>query len=298
MHKFPAGHENPKSLRPACEGNGITALRFTGMTGDEERFERIACPNLDCPFAMAGQCKPSAHLVFMLRWDRSDPFEAGFPALVAEYTTGGWESLAGMRGLFEFVLGTAAVRTPEEVATATADERATWRAGLAAELGIAETSLVGMPFVMTVTERTKAAKGNAATGTRYPVVSFSPDGDLVEWLLNQARRRKELAGAPEPLALPSASVQAPYFEEITRHESRAEVRQEVLDITPEPPVRLPADSIAELQEIAARAELPWDELEEMHLGCKVADLTGPSVAAIELRVNDLIRRLSPARRAE
>lgn len=286
MHKFPSGRLSPPSLRPACEGNGIRALRFSGVEGEEERFSQIACPNQDCEFAMAGLCKPAAHLLFMLRWDQSDPFERGFPALLAEFSTGSWETLANLRGLFELVLGTAAVRTPEEVEAADAAERATWHPGLAAELGIAEPSLVGMPFVMTVTERTRQAKPGKAQGTRYNVVSFTPDGNLVEWLLHQRRQRLELSGVAQPLALPP-SVQDDDFEE-ERHASRAEVRLEVLDDGPV--VTLSAEEVEELRDECGAAGASWDAVEES-FGRPVGELRGRSRDDLRRRVRGAIERL-------
>lgn len=241
--KLPEGHPNPKSRKPACEGNGLSARRFRGVESGEEVFDPIACPNGECPFAMSGLCKPAGHLIFMLRWDRVDPFQARFPALVAEWTSRGWESLANLRGLLELVLGTAALLTDEERRFADAEARERWKPGLAAEFGIERPSLVGMPFLMTVSERTKAADAGAATGHRFPVVSFSPDGDLVEWLLGQARKRAELSssGSP-PLFLPPATVRDDDFLDVDRHESRLEV-DPVAGLVELPPTARTADDL-------------------------------------------------------
>jgi hypothetical protein len=286
------GKPAPPSRRPACEGNGISARRFVEMRGDEEVYATIPCPNEDCPFAMSRACKPSAHLVFRLRWNPADPFEAQFPSLICEWNTNGWQSLAAMRGLFELVLGTAALRTPEEVAMATAEERAAWLPGLARDFGVDNPSLLGLPFVMVMGERTKPAKPGQAAGTRYPVVSFSFDGDPAEWLMLQRRQRDFLAAgtAPAPLLLPS--VQDPLFAAVTRHESRVEIMPEVVD--PPAEARLLPEDVAALRTLAGDLDVSWDTVEE-HFGGPVAEVVGVSVDRLRRRVQDVIEALRDPR---
>lgn len=287
--KPPAGEKGagaPPSRRPWCEGNGITARRFSGVEAGEEVFRLMACPNQDCPIAMAGLCKPSAHLLFRLRWNPADPFESQFDNLICEWTTGGWESLAGLRGLFELVLGTAALRTSEEVAMADDEERASWSPGLAAQFGIAQPSLLGLPFVMVVTERTRPAK-DGRPASRYPVVSFSFDGDPAEWLLLQRRQLEALTGAPPQRALPP-SVQDPVFEAVHRHDSRVELLPDYVEAGEL--VTLPAQVVAELRALAGELGVSWDALEEQ-LGGPLVDLPGPSVGFLRGRVEDVIEAL-------
>jgi hypothetical protein len=222
--KLPEGHPNPPSRRPACSGNGIDALRYRGLdAAGVEIFDRIPCPNRECVFAMQGLCRAEAHLIFRLRWNPDDPFEGQFPALLAHFTTRGWESTEGLMGLLEHVLGTEALLTPEQRKFATDEDRATWRAGLAAELGIKNPSLMGMPFQMSVSDKTKAADAGSPQGKRFPVVSFSPDGDLMEWLLLQGRQRRALATGITPAGLLPASVEDEDFLAIDRHEARLEI---------------------------------------------------------------------------
>ena len=207
--KLPEPHPNPPSQRPACEGNGITARRYVELLkSGEERFADIACPNGECPFAIRRLCKPAAHLIFMLRWDASDPFQAHFPSLLAMYSTRSWNTLRSLMGMFELVLGTRAVAPwePEE----------SWQPGLAAELGIANPSLFGLPFVMTVSEKTNSEKKS-----RFPVVAFSPDGDLAAWLVHQ-REQRHLAGGGERLAIAAPiSMLDSEVDDGLRHESLA-----------------------------------------------------------------------------
>jgi hypothetical protein len=230
--KLAEGHPNPRNGEPACEGNGVWAWRFAGEGPDgRNAFDRIACPNEDCQFAMSKLCRPAGHLLFQLRWDPEDPLERGLLPLMALWDTTSWESTANLKGLLEHVLGTEALLTDEERAMATNEERAEWRTGLAAQFGVPDPSLVGLPFVMTINEKTSPAKPGSPQGSRYTVVRFSPDGDLVAWLLAQARRRRELAGGFEPRALPAA-VTDPEFLDVTRHDSILELTGAPLDDEP------------------------------------------------------------------
>jgi hypothetical protein len=224
MQKYPKGDgDSPASKRPACEGNGVRAIRFYGMEEDKEIYREIACPNRECQYAMRGLCHADAHLIFRLRWDKSDSWQAGFNESIAEWNTGGWESLANLAGLFELILGTEAVLTLGGIALPPDFPADQLRPGLAKELGVLNPSLVGMPFVMTIGWKTKAADASSPQGKRYPVVSFSPDGDMAAWLIAQRRNRAELSQGSAPLALIPASVQDADFEETVRHESRIEL---------------------------------------------------------------------------
>lgn len=190
------GLPSPPSQRPACCGDGVRALRFSHMEGGEEIFKEIACPNELCEFRQSQgtkppACKASATLVFRLRWNPEDPLERDLPGMVCTWHTRSPQSLSRLMALFEFILGT------ERVAPSTPRDR--WKAGLAADLGVADPSLVGLPFVMSVSEKSK-------NGHVFPIVSFSLDGDPVQWLLAQKSHRNLLAaGGPPPLALPVVS---------------------------------------------------------------------------------------------
>lgn len=221
-HRLPEPHPNPPSQYPACEGNGIWARRYSGIEHGREVFEEISCPNEECIFAQTGLCKVFASLLFQLRWSPSDPFESQFPRMLAHWSTRGIHSANNLLGLFEYVLGTDAVMPRDKDGQKPED----WKAGLAAEMGIEEPSLFGMPFVMQVGEKTSLPR-EGREGRRFPVVTFSPDGDLMDWLVHQ-RRQRELAGGSGRLALPAAtSVRDPEYLEVIRHEARQE-----LDVTP------------------------------------------------------------------
>jgi len=286
--KGQAGTPAPPSRRPWCEGDGRVAKRFAGMRGDDEQFDVIACPNEDCPIALARLCKPAAHLLFRLRWNESDLWQAQFQSMICEFKTGSWGTLANLRGLFELVLGTEAILTPEEVAISTAEDRERWKPGLAAEFGITEPSLVGLPFVMVIGARTSPPKPGEAHGSRYYVSSFSFDGDPAEWLLSQRRTRLELQGAPERLMLPS--VQEPFFEQVERHDSRVEILPDYVEAPAES--LLAPEEVAELRRLCGELGASWDAVEE-RLGGPVAEMLGPSRDSLRRRVRDAIEALAP-----
>lgn len=239
--KLPSPHQNPPSRRPACQGNGISATRYEGSGPDGERYASIACPNRMCQFAMNGACKPFGGLLFQLRWSPTDPFEREFQPLLALWTTRGWRSLENLVGLLEYVLGTEAILTAEDREHSTADQRTKWRPGLAAGLGIKNPSVFGLPFTMTISERTSPAKQ-----ARYSVVSFSPDGNLMEWLSLQMERREALVAGASRLALPSirAAEVRPYLDESLREFDPA--NSEPVPPEPETPGLDPSDGPAEV----------------------------------------------------
>lgn len=188
------GERSPISGRPWCQGNGIEAVRIATDKEGEETETSIPCPNEECPVAILKACKPRAEMLFMLRWDGGPAWQAGLPQLLALYVHHSWNTLRAQLGLFELVLGTGAVMPwePED----------TWKPGLAHEMGITNPSLVGLPFAMTVGEKTRPAR-NGEPGRRFPVVHFSAEGDLGNWLAAQLQRRGYfLAAGAAPRALP------------------------------------------------------------------------------------------------
>lgn len=192
------GLPSPPSMRPACAGDGVHALRFDRAENGEEIFREISCPNELCEFRQKistkpPACKANATLIFRLRWNPEDPIERDLPGMVCTWHTRSPQSLSRLMTLFEMILGT------ERVAPSTPPER--WKAGLAADLGVVDPSLVGLPFVMSVSEKSK-------DGHVFPIVSFSLDGDPVQWLLSQQSHRRQLAaGGLVSLALPVVSDQ-------------------------------------------------------------------------------------------
>jgi hypothetical protein len=89
-----------------------------------------------------------------------------------KWATGSWNSVANVLGFFEHV------------------------AAQGAELGVESPSLYGLSFSLTLSRKTKPSERSA-----FPVVSVSPDCDLVDFFLAQRKRRLELGGG-EPKMLP------------------------------------------------------------------------------------------------
>ena len=274
LHKLPNGAANPPSQRPACEGNGIRAVRYFGLEEGREIFNDIACPNEHCEFAMSGLCKPHSHLLFQLRWLERQPY----PSMLAKFDSHSWNTTANLLGMLEYVLGTAAVRpwVPKEE----------HKAGLANELGILSPSLFGLPFVATIGQKT-----DSKHKTRYPVVNFSLDGDAMAWLLYQRESRLKLLsfGGSEPVALLSA-----HSEE--NNESRWEsVGEFSVDTTPDvvattPKVVIPDDATRKV----ANATEKVAQVQEVAEAVEVPEVEAPSIALPVLEVKKAPALLSPA----
>lgn len=148
--------------RPACEGDGVTATRYFGETGTDD-FREIPCPNEACEFRQ-GKPKPCGAfgtLYFRIRW----PEGVSLPSPLVKWSTASWNSVRNVEGFFEHV------RTQAE------------------ELGVESPSLYGLSFSMTLSRKTKPSERAA-----FPVVSISPECDLVDFFLAQRRRRAELGG--------------------------------------------------------------------------------------------------------
>lgn len=150
---------------PACKGDGVKAKRWSMKDG---KYLDIPCPDRLCPFRQrpqsgAAPCSVLSYFLFQLRW----PEKIGLPTPLVQYASRGWEVAGRLEGLFEYVRQQAA------------------------QLGLdPETiSFYGLPFVMTLEERT-------GSGSRFPVVVFAPDfppgSDLQSWLMAQSTQRRQL----------------------------------------------------------------------------------------------------------
>ena len=160
--------------RPACVGDGAMAVRWVGPGPDD--FKSIACPNEKCEYRLSTppSCKPWMRFLFRLRWN-----DERHPATLVKFTSGSWNTVANFKGFFDYL------------------EK------MAAELKISDFSLYGLPFTMTLVERTKASAQR-----RFPTVSISPDMDPVTWLQQRNAAMAALAD-PNYIALTDASQQDP-----------------------------------------------------------------------------------------
>mgnify|MGYP006921307267 CR=1 FL=1 len=159
--------------RPACVGDGHNATRYFGQTGTDD-FRPIPCPGELCPFRQGASkaCKPFLQLLFRPRWKEGSPL----PTPLTKLTSGSWYSAAAILGFFTHVREQAA------------------------QLGIESFSLYGLPFVLSVHMKTKPQASQ-----RFPVLSMSPDTDLIGFLLAQ-REQLDRIGGHAPLALPAVAL--------------------------------------------------------------------------------------------
>jgi hypothetical protein len=167
--------------RPACVGDGVSAVRWMGRGLDD--FQPIPCPHDKCEFRQrVGDkpvpCKPWMRFLFRPRWKETSKL----PAPMFKFTSGAWNTTAAFLGFFEHVTKQAKA------------------------LGVENPTLYGLPFVLTLAK--KKRRGDDG-GRAFPIMSISIDGDLQEFLLIQHERFKQLASAPRPLALTDREQQDP-----------------------------------------------------------------------------------------
>ncbi len=173
------GFRNHPKL-PACTGDGKKAKRLVMMSDGKAEYQDIPCPNDLCEFAQAPargkpQCGPWMRLLFQPVW-QSDKL----PTPLMKFTSQSWHTISGLVGMFEHI------------------------AEQAAQLGVSAPSLYGLPFEMVLVTKTDPVKK-----TSFPVVRFSPTVNLQAFLLAQQANRKQLAEAPQYVALLDAPEQDP-----------------------------------------------------------------------------------------
>jgi len=173
------GFRNHPKL-PACTGDGKKAKRLVMLSDGRAEYQDIPCPNDLCEFAQAPtrgkpQCGPWMRLLFQPVW-QSDKL----PTPLMKFTSQSWHTISGLVGMFEHI------------------------AEQAAQLGVSAPSLYGLPFEMVLVTKTDPVKK-----TSFPVVRFSPTVNLQAFLLAQQANRKQLAEAPQYVALLDAPEQDP-----------------------------------------------------------------------------------------
>ena len=158
--QWPKAHPN---MRPICEGDGVKATRLYGIGEDGvEDWQEIDCPNNLCEFSE--RCPPMSRLYFRPRF----PNHPELPLPLMKWASKSWNSSANVKGFFEYV-----------------DAQAH-------QIGLADYSLFGLPFILELAKKKQASKGRS-----FPVVSMSPDCDLIEFFVGQ-RARLEAAGGSVP----------------------------------------------------------------------------------------------------
>jgi hypothetical protein len=154
----------------ACSGDGAKARRWDG-----KEFKDIVCPNEKCQYRVSGgdkptPCKPWMRLLFRIRWADGSPL----PPMLVKFTSGSWNTVGFMLGFFEHI-----------------DVQAK-------NMGLEGYSLYGFPFSLTLTK--KKRRGEAG-GRAFPIVQVTPEADVVEFLLAQQAKLKELGAVRRPMAL-------------------------------------------------------------------------------------------------
>lgn len=183
---LPAGRQyGPEEIKtptkaPACVGNGTIALRWDVKAGDYKQIDCTkACPYKVRPESGKGQapCTVFSRLIFQLRWPDNNPL----PTPLVQYASKALEGGDNIEALFAHVREQAA------------------------NLGIGNVDFYGLPFRMTLEQRT-------GSGSRYGVTTFttdfSPGQNLQSWLVQKAERAQLLQERRQYLSIGSSEVQA------------------------------------------------------------------------------------------
>jgi hypothetical protein len=170
------------SKLPACTGDGRKASRLVLLEGGGIQHAEIPCPNDLCKFAQQPNprtppaCKPWARLLFQPIWRDGSKL----PTPLMKFTTQSWHTISALVGFFEHIREQAG------------------------HLGIANPSLFGLTFEMTLTTKT-----SPEAKTKFPVVRFSPTMQVQAFLMAQAASVQELAGRKQYMALTDGAEQDP-----------------------------------------------------------------------------------------
>jgi hypothetical protein len=156
---------------PACVGDGEKATRYYGLTEDGEHdFREIDCPNDLCEFRQEGnrRCAPFARLYFRPHWKGESPL----PTPLTKLTTRSWNSAANLKGFFEYV------------------------SEQAEQLGIerGRLNLFGLPLTIHLGRKTKRDKGHS-----FPVLTFTPEIDLIAFFARQRKALDEAGATPRQI---------------------------------------------------------------------------------------------------
>lgn len=190
--KGPPGRPSPETGF-WCSGDGKQARRW-----ESEKWCDLQCPERLCEFSQEGSgpggqgqwCKPHLSLVAQFDWPEGNLL----PRAVFEWSSQSWHNVGNLDGLF---LGIS---------------------GLAVHLGhpVGTFPVIGLAFTMHLKERVQVKKGH-----RFPEVSFSTEGDPMDWMRmthklaqDDAARQAALLEAPKPMeALPPPGFTAQQMQE-------------------------------------------------------------------------------------
>lgn len=161
--KLPKPFANHSKL-PSCTGDGVTAKRLM-IVGSDADYAEMACPGELCQYAQQpdertpAACKPFARLLFQPVWKEESPL----PTPLMKFTTQSWHSIAAMVGFFAHIKEQAAL------------------------CGVANPRLFGMPFELTLTEKSSPEKR-----TKFPVIRMTPLAGVQDFLIKQQLRQLQI----------------------------------------------------------------------------------------------------------
>ena len=248
---------HPKKI-PTCCGNGVEATRYFGKLADGgDDFRTIVCANDLCPqrIGKIKECAPAMRFLFRINWNEG----VTLPRILVRFVSKSWNTAKNFVGFMDYV-----------------DEQA--RA-----FGLTDYSLFGLPFVMTLTEKT-----NPEEKSRFPVVTITPEFDLQEFLVWQ---RKQLESFGGKLALPAGlsdpensapEIIAADFADIVPGlpiSKPSNAPSEVIDLPPVDPSVMSPEAIERILGIAKGKGIDSAKLDKM-IGGKLTD--APPSAELEI----------------
>jgi len=174
--------QHPKGF-PNCRGDGEKAQRWMG--GEPDNFQVIDCPNDRCTYRMkenwggTAPCKPFGQILFQLRWPEGNTL----PQMLCKLNTKSWNSCSALKGFFDYI-----------------DEAAR-------NLGLESYSLFGFPFTITLQEQKGKPTPKYPKGTKYPVLTFTPDMEPVKFFSYQREMLNQIGAPPNVRAITDQSME-------------------------------------------------------------------------------------------
>jgi hypothetical protein len=248
---------HPKKI-PTCCGNGIQATRYFGKKEDgTDDFRTIVCAHDLCPqrIGKVKECSPALRFLFRINWNEG----VQLPRILVRFVSKSWNTAKNFVGFMDYV------------------------AGQAKAFGLTDYSLFGLPFVLTLTEKT-----NPEEKSRFPVVTITPEFDLQEFLVWQRKQLESFGGKlalPAPLSAPENSapeIIAADFADIVPGlpiSKPANAPSEVIDAEPVDPSVLSPEAVQRILGIAAGKGIDAAKLDAM-IGGRLAE--APPSAELEI----------------
>lgn len=143
------------TVGPFCHGDGVNAQRWNGS----DHYD-LPCPNRQCRYMRKRKCKPSAMFIFEPVW----PDKASYPVMAMFWAHHSWNNASLFEQLHDMIKTRAAgLGIPKE-----------------------KIGLYGATMMLNLEQHTRPER-------RYPVVRPSLTCDLDQVLMDNLRRREEIA---------------------------------------------------------------------------------------------------------